>query len=200
VLVVVLPPGVVMLIGPLVAPVGTVAPICVLLVTVYVALLPLKATLLAPLKLLPLIVTAVPTGPVVGLKSLIVGGGGGIVTLKPAPLVALPAGVVTVIGPLVAPAGTVALIWVLPPTVKPALAPLKSTFDVFWNHCPLIVTVVPTGPLVGLKPLMTGVFAGGAETLAAGRPSCAPSAIKTMSASPTHRLCSAFDGGRCHTV
>ena len=129
----------------------------------------MKATLDVAVKLLPLIVTAVRTGPLVGLKPLIVGGAGGMVTLKPAPLVALPAGVVTVIGPLVAPAGTVALIWVLPPTVKLALAPLKATVDVFWNHCPLIVTVVPTGPLVGLKPLMTGVFAGGAETLAAGR-------------------------------
>ena len=135
-----------------------------------------------------MIVTAVPTGPLVGLKPLMVGGGGGMVTLKPAPLVALPAGVVTVIGPLVAPVRTVALIWVLPPTVKLALAPLKATFDVFWNDCPLIVTVVPTGPLVGLKPLMTGVLPGAAETLAAGRPSSAPSAIKAMSASFTHRL------------
>jgi hypothetical protein len=71
---------------------------------------PLKETLVAPLRLLPLIETVAPTGPLVGLKPLIVGGGGGMVTLKLLPLVALPAGVVTVIGPLVAPAGTVALI------------------------------------------------------------------------------------------
>ena len=149
---------------------------------------------MAPLRLLPLIVTLVPIGPLVGLKPLIVGGGGGIVTLKLALLVALPVGVVTVIGPVVAPAGTVALICVLPPTVKLAFVPLKVTFDAFWNHCPLIVTVVPTRPLVGLKPLMTGVF-DGAETLAAGGPSNAPSATRTMSASLAPRLRDVFDSG-----
>jgi len=147
-----------------------------------------------PVRLVPLIVTLVPTGPLVGVKPLIVGGGGGIVTLKLARLVALPVGVVTVIGPVVAPAGTVALICVLPPTVKLAFVPLKVTFDAFWNHCPLIVTVVPTWPLVGLKSLMTGVF-DGAETLAPGGPSNAPSAIRTMSASLAPRLRDAFDSG-----
>jgi hypothetical protein len=65
---------------------------------------------------------------------------------------------------------------------------LKATVDAFWNHCPLIVTELPTGPLVGLKPLIVGVFAGGAEKLDAGKPNTAPSATtktrpKTLSLS-----------------
>ena len=74
--------------------------------------MPLNATLVAPLRLVPLIVTVAPTGPLVGLKPLTVGGGGGLVTAKLPLLVVLPAGLVTVIGPLVAPLGTVALTWV----------------------------------------------------------------------------------------
>ena len=74
--------------------------------TVKLAVVPLKATLVAPLKLVPLIVTLVPTGPLLGLKELIVGGE--TVTVKLLLLVAVPAGVVTVMGPVVAPLGTVA--------------------------------------------------------------------------------------------
>src|SRR6266571_3373018 len=121
------PPGVVTLIDPLVAPVGTVARICVLESTVKLATaVPLKATAVAPLKLFPLIVTVVPTGPLIGLKELIVGGEA--VTVKLLALVAVPAGVVTLIDPLVAPVGTVARICVLESTVKLATAvTLKAT-------------------------------------------------------------------------
>ena len=41
--------------------------------TVKAAAVPLKVTLLAPVKLFPPIVTVVPTGPLAGLKELIVG-------------------------------------------------------------------------------------------------------------------------------
>jgi hypothetical protein len=74
----------------------------------------LKLTPLVVVRLVPLIVTLVPTGPLVGLKPLIVGGW---VTVKLPLLVLLPPGVVTMIGPLAAPLGTVALIWVLLTTV-----------------------------------------------------------------------------------
>jgi len=74
----------------------------------------LKLTLLVVLRLVPVIVTALPTGPLVGLKPLIVGG---LITVKLVLLVVLPPGVVTLIGPLVAPVGTVALIWLLLMTV-----------------------------------------------------------------------------------
>jgi hypothetical protein len=55
--------------------------------------------------LVPLIVTAAPIGPSVGVKLAIVGGTS---TVKVLALVAVPPGVVTLSGPVVAPAGTVA--------------------------------------------------------------------------------------------
>ena len=60
---------------------------------------------MAPVKFVPLIVTLVPTGPLVGEKLVMVGG---LVTVKLLLLVAVPSGVVTLTGPVVAPAGTVA--------------------------------------------------------------------------------------------
>src|SRR5438270_13290697 len=73
----------------------------------------LNETALAPLKLLPLIWTLVPTGPLAGVKSLIVGaGGGGLVTVKLLVLLAVPPAVVTLMGPEPAPDGTVAWITV----------------------------------------------------------------------------------------
>ena len=57
------PPGAVTVTGPLVAPEGTVAVICVSLFTVKVAARPLKATAVAPVKPLPTKVTLLPTGP-----------------------------------------------------------------------------------------------------------------------------------------
>ena len=67
-----------------------------------VALTPLKVTAVAPVKFVPLIVTLVPTGPLVGVTLVIRGA-----TVKLVPLVAVPPGVVTLSGPVVAPAGTV---------------------------------------------------------------------------------------------
>jgi hypothetical protein len=76
---------------------------------------PLKVTAVAPVKPVPVIVTAVPGGPLDGVNPVIVGGGP--VTVKLLLLVAFPFGVVTVIAPLLAPVGTVVLIWVLELTV-----------------------------------------------------------------------------------
>ena len=99
------PPAVVTLTSPLVAPAGTVARMVVSEVTVKVALVPLNATVVAPVKLVPLIVTLVPTGPLVGEKLAIVGG---LTTVNEPALVAVPPGVVTLMVPDEAPAGTVA--------------------------------------------------------------------------------------------
>ena len=71
-----------------------------------VALVPLKRTAVTPVKLVPLIVTLVPAGPLVGLKFAIVGALAD--TVKLLVLVAVPPDVVTLSGPVVAPAGTVA--------------------------------------------------------------------------------------------
>src|SRR5262245_14860905 len=62
------PPGVVTLMGPAVAPAGTVVAICVELLTVKLALVPLKRTAVAPVKFAPLIRTFVPVEPIVGVK------------------------------------------------------------------------------------------------------------------------------------
>ena len=67
---------------------------------------PSNRTAVAPLKFVPLIVTLVPTGPLAGVKLVIVGDGGS--PMKGVALVAVPPGVVTLSGPVVAPAGTVA--------------------------------------------------------------------------------------------
>jgi hypothetical protein len=74
-------------------------------VTVKLAFTVLNVTAVAPVKFVPLIVTLVPTGPLVGAKLVIVGG---LTTVKLFALTAVPPGVVTLNGPVVAPAGTVA--------------------------------------------------------------------------------------------
>lgn len=118
------PPAVVTEIGPVFAPFGTVASISVAETTVNCfALVPLNITALPPLKLLPVIVTDVPIGPLAGVKALITGGG---ITVKVFVLVAVPPGVVTEIGPLVAPCGTIAIIRD-PFTWKLAVVPLTCT-------------------------------------------------------------------------
>jgi len=66
--------------------------------------LPLNVTAVAPMKFVPPIVTLVPTGPLEGVKLVMVGA---TTTAKLLALVAVPAGVVTLRGPVVAPAGTV---------------------------------------------------------------------------------------------
>jgi hypothetical protein len=72
---------------------------------VKLALTPLNATYVAPVRVVPPIVTLVPTGPLAGVKLVIVGAG---ITVKLPALVAVPPAVVTRTGPVVAPAGTVA--------------------------------------------------------------------------------------------
>src|SRR5437660_6079760 len=76
---------------------------------------------------------------------------GGLTTVKELALAAVPPGVVTLSGPVVAPAGTVARIAVSEVTVKVALTPLNDTDVAPVKFVPLIVTLVPTGPLVGVK-------------------------------------------------
>jgi hypothetical protein len=64
---------------------------------------PLNRTAVAAVKFAPLMFTTVPDGPLVGVKPAIVGAAVNV----PA-LVAVPPGAVTLSGPVVAPAGTVA--------------------------------------------------------------------------------------------
>jgi hypothetical protein len=68
------PPGVVMTIFPVFAPVGTVAVTSVFETTVkLVAATPPKVTFVAPVRLMPVMVTFVPVGPMSGLKFVIWG-------------------------------------------------------------------------------------------------------------------------------
>ena|SRR5215470_12641277 len=73
------------------------------------------------------------------------------VTTKLLPLAAVPPGVVTATRPVVAPAGTVAVIFDDELITKVALVPLKVTAVAPVKLLPLIVTLVPTGPLIGDK-------------------------------------------------
>ena len=148
------PAGVVTRILPVAAPLGTVVVIRCALVTEKVAVTLLKVTAVAPVKLVPLIVTDVPTGPDVGENEVIVGAP--VVTVKLLELVAVPAGVVTEILPVVAPLGTVALIRPAFCTENVALTPLNLTEVAPVKLVPLILTDVPTGPLVGLKDEIVG--------------------------------------------
>jgi hypothetical protein len=151
------PPAVVTTIEPVRAPVGTVAVSEVFETTVNVAVVPPNVTLVAPVKLEPVIVTFVPTGPLVGVKDEIVGAGGGVTeTVKAFALVAVPPGVVTAINPVTAPAGTVALTEVPEMIVNDALVPPNVTLVAPVKLLPVIVTLVPTGPLVGVKDEMVG--------------------------------------------
>jgi hypothetical protein len=81
------------------------------------------------------------------------------VTVK-VPADALPAGPVTTIGPVVAPAGTVVVIDEGEATVKLAGAPLKVTPVAPEKPLPEIVTDVPAGPLVGEIPETVGAGVG----------------------------------------
>jgi hypothetical protein len=86
---------------------------------------------------------------------------GGVVSLtnvKLLALLAVPSDVVTLIGPLEAPAGTVAVMAIAEFTVKLALVPLNSTDVAPVKFVPLIVTLVPAGPLPGAKLLIVGGF------------------------------------------
>src|SRR5436190_2587839 len=85
------PAGVVMPIGPVTAPGGTVTPICVVELTVKLgAFTPPKRTAVVPSRFAPVTVTVEPTAPVVGEKPAIAGR---VVTAKLATLVAVPEGV-----------------------------------------------------------------------------------------------------------
>jgi hypothetical protein len=109
------------------------------------------------LKLVPLIVTVVPTGPVPGLNPVIVGAG--VVTVKLLPLVAVCVPTFTVIVPVVAPAGTATVKCVVVAAETVAAVPLNMTVllaGVALKFVPVIVTDAPTTPLVGLKLVIVG--------------------------------------------
>jgi hypothetical protein len=152
---------------PVVAPVGTVAVICVAEFTVkLVAVVVLNFTEVVvkpvPMKFVPVIWTDVPTGPKAGVNEVMVGAP---TTVKSFVLVAVPTVFVTLILPVVAPVGTVAVIDVAEFTVNEvALVVLNLTTVVPQNFVPVIVTLVPMAPAVGVNEVMVGV-AGAVSTV-----------------------------------
>ena len=123
-----------------------------------IAAVPLKVTVLVPWvapKLLPLIVTAVPTGPLDGARLVSVGA---TVTVYGTALLARPPTVTTTL-PVVAPAGTGTTMLDADQVVGVALVPLNVTVLVPLvapKLLPLIVTAVPTGPLDGARLVSVG--------------------------------------------
>ena len=93
---------------------------------------------------------------------------GGVVMVKSPELLTVPDEVVTEILPVVAPEGTTATSWVVVPELSVAVTPLNLTVlevRVGEKLVPVMVTELPTAPLVGENIVMVGVV-GGATTVA----------------------------------
>jgi hypothetical protein len=114
---------------------------------------PPKFTAVAPVKLVPTIVTDVPVAPLAGVKEVIVGGG---INVKPA-IDAIPPGVATLTLPD-APVPTTAVMLVDELTVNDdATTPPKfTTVTPAKKLVPVIVTAVPVPPLAGVKEVNVG--------------------------------------------
>ena len=148
--VVAVPPAVVIVIGPVIAPAGTATVILVAVSLVGVAAVPLNFTV-AVARFVPVMVTMAPIGPAAGENAVIVGA-----TTKLVAVVAVPTALVTEMGPVVAPAETGTTIAVAVSLVVLATVPLNLTVAPA-RFVPVIVTEVPTVPLVGVKPAIAGL-------------------------------------------
>src|SRR5262249_51641315 len=143
---------------PVVAPAGTGTTMLVADQLVGVAVVPLNVTVLVPCvapKLVPAIVTNVPTEPLLGVSEVSVGG---MATVKTCALLGTPP-IVTMTLPVVAPAGTGTTMLVADQLVGVAAVPLNVTVLVACvapKLTPVSVTTVPTGPLAGDTPARAG--------------------------------------------
>ena len=147
---------------PVVAPAGTEVVILRVVEAVTTAVVPLNFTELLSgvmLKLVPVIVTVAPAIPEVGLKLAMVGEEG-VLTIKSVELWLVLPPTVTIIFPVVALAGTVAvrLVAVGVPVMLADILPNNTVLlpAVVLKLVPVIVTEVPTGPLVGVKDEIEG--------------------------------------------
>jgi hypothetical protein len=159
-LVALVPPAVVTVMSTVPDPAGLVADICVELSTVKIAALPPKLTSVAPVRSVPVMVTAVPpaAGPLLGVTPVTVGATTSV--KSSAPEVALvPPGVTTLTSTVPVRAGLVAVIWVelsivkLVAAVRPKLTALAPP-----KFVPVMVTDVPplVGPALGATALTAG--------------------------------------------
>jgi hypothetical protein len=145
---------------PVVAPAGTSTTMLVAVQLVAVTAIPLNFTVLVPCvapKFAPVMVTAAPTAPDVGLRLVMLGAA--LVTAKFTPALATPPTVTTTF-PVVAPVGTGAVMLVALQLVGVAAVPLNLTVlvpCVAPKFAPVMVTAAPTAPDVGVKRVMLGV-------------------------------------------
>jgi hypothetical protein len=122
------------------------------------AVVPLNVTVLVPFvapKLAPVMVITVPTGPLLGVKDVTVGG---TVTVNGKPVLFNPLTVTTML-PVVAPFGTGTTMLAVDHDVGVADTPLNVTALVPFvapKFAPAIVTDVPTGPLAGVTLVTVG--------------------------------------------
>jgi hypothetical protein len=152
------PPGVVTPIGPVSAPEGTVAVIWVEESIENDAEIPAKVTSVVPEKFVPVMTTDVPAAPDVGENDEMCGAGGR--TVKLLEDVPGPSAFVIETGPVVAPDGTSAVIWMSESTLKDdAEMPLNWTSNVPVKSDPEIVTDVPTWPESGVNDEIVGAAA-----------------------------------------
>ena len=106
--------------------------------------------------MVPVIETLVPTAPIVGLNPVTVGASEAPTTNEVL-VVAVPEGVVTLIGPVVAPGGTLVTICVAVAEVTIAATPLNETafsLGVVLNAVPKIWTSAPIEPLFGVNSMI----------------------------------------------
>ena len=136
---------------PVEASAGSTTVILVAVTVAGIATTPLKSTLVAPPKALPLIVTVAPTGAADGVKPVTRGS-----TDNAAALVAVPPAVVTEIVPEVAPAGTVSRSCTFDSSANPAATPFTFTDVTPPKPVPSTTTGLAAAALPGLKPVTVG--------------------------------------------
>jgi hypothetical protein len=129
---------------------------------------PVKATWVTLVKLSPVIDTCVPIGPLVGVTELMIGPGDAHVTVNGDELVAVPLAVCTEMGPVVASFGTSAVMLVGELTVNDPAAPLNATRLTPMKPVPVIDTLVPGGPLVGVKEVIVSGLVSTVHVRSAG--------------------------------
>jgi hypothetical protein len=153
------PPAAVTTTLPEGAPPGTVAVILVSLHVWMLADVPPNVTpplpWVAP-KAVPAITTDTPTAPLVGVRLLMLGAA---LTVNAMPLLAMPPAAVTTTLPVVAPAGTVAVMLLALQLLMVAVVPLNFTLPLPCDEPkfePAMTMAEPTAPLFGVRLLMLG--------------------------------------------
>lgn len=134
------------------------------------ALIPLKKTWVVPVKLAPASVTMLAAEPLEGKKDE-----RREATVKVLEPVTLPPAVVTLMTPVVALAGTSAVIWVLESSVEMVIVPLNLTDVAPKKPLPVKMTLWPGAPIEGVNAVSFG-FTPKFELLVA----LCPSALMTL--------------------